>query len=133
MSDAQTFVRGFHDDLSRWFSGRGDRDETWRALQHATPPDMTLVYPSGARLTGAAFLDSVRDRHGASEGFVASVSEVRVVARGAEHVVVSYVESQTGAQRSTAHNQRSALAVIDTRGPRWAWRFIQETALPEAG
>ncbi|MEM7135221.1 MAG: DUF4440 domain-containing protein [Myxococcota bacterium] len=124
------FVHAFHEDLSRWFSGSGDRDATAERLRAAVHPNMVLIYPSGRRLAGKAFLDSIEDSFGSSPGFVARVSEVNVIQGDDTHAVVAYVETQSGARQSAGHNVRAALAVVVVRGEACQWRFIQETALP---
>lgn len=124
---AEAFVHDFHRDLTLWFSGAGEAAQVWARLQATTPADMTLVYPSGRRLAGAAFLDTIRDRHGGSPGFEARVEAVRIVAHGPEHAVVAYTEIQRGAKQSTSVNQRTALAVVERHDGAWRWRYIQET------
>ncbi len=124
------FVHAFHSDLTGWFSGQGFRAEIWRRFEAASPAEMKLVYPSGARLTGAEFLDSIRGLFGTSPGFEASVSEVEELVTTSDHAVVAYVETQAAAQNSAALNRRSALAVLERPQGQWRWRFIQETALP---
>lgn len=130
VDSAEAFVHRFHADLTAWFAGTGDRDQTWRSLHAATPDSMCLVYPSGTTLTGGAFLDSIADRYGSSPEFLASIGDVSVVRQAPDHAVVSYVESQAGARTSTASNARSALAVVERAGTGWRWVHIQETALP---
>ena len=127
---AKAFVREFHADLTAWFSGDSPMDQVWRQLERATHPEMVLVYPSGERLSGAAFLKSIESLHGRSPGFVASVSDIELVYADDDRAVVSYKETQTGARQSAAENQRSALALVVRQGGVWTWRFIQETALP---
>lgn len=90
---------------------------------------MVLVYPSGRRFTGAGFLESIEDLYGSSPGFVATISDLELIQGDEHYAAVAYVESQTGARRSTPNNRRSALAVVVRDGNHWAWRFIQETAL----
>ncbi|MEM7435136.1 MAG: DUF4440 domain-containing protein [Myxococcota bacterium] len=124
------FVRAFHEDLSRWFSGSGDRDTVSERLRAAVHPDMVLIYPSGRRLTGEAFLESIAELFGSSPGFVARVSDVNVIQSDDRHAVVAYVETQSGARQSAGHNVRAALAAVVVRGDACQWRFIQETALP---
>ena len=136
MTSADTptaFVHAFHRDLSGWFSGQGSREEIWRRFQATSPAEMKLVYPSGARLSGAAFLDSIRDRFGTSPGFEASVSDVEELLVQPDHAVVAYVETQTAARHSATTNRRCALAVLERRDGQWRWRFIQETALADDG
>lgn len=123
------FVHAFHRDLTGWFSGEGSREQIWQRFEETSPADMKLVYPSGTRLSGNAFLDSIRDRFGTSPGFEASVSEVEELVVAADHAVVAYVETQTAARESATVNRRCALAVLDRREGQWSWRFIQETAL----
>ena len=128
---AKAFVYAFHADLSRWFTGDGDREAVWSRLVRGTSPDMVLVYPSGRRLNRAELLQSIEGLHGKSPGFEASISELELIRGNEDYAVVSYVETQTGARQSKADNQRSALAVIVRDGNEWRWRFIQETALDE--
>ena len=130
---ACAFVSWFHDQLSRWFAGKGNRDEVWRALVAHTPKDMSIVYPSGKRLSGQELLRSIEDGFGASPGFNASVSDLEVVLSATTHAVVSYIETQRGARRSESENTRSALALVSRDGDRWKWRFIQETAMADGG
>jgi len=124
------FVRRFHDDLSAWFAGEGEAGAVWDRLVAAAPADMRLVYPSGNRLSGAAFLDSIRDRWGKSPGFRAGVADVEVLHADASHAVLAYVESQSGARSSAATNRRSAMALVQRTGNGWSWVYIQETAQP---
>ena len=126
------FVRRFHDDLTAWFSGSGDAQETWESLSIACPAEMRLVYPSGRRLSGAAFLSSIADRFGASPGFAAAVEQIEVLHHAEPHAVVAYVELQIGARKSAANNGRSALALLRRAGRGWAWQAIQETDQPDA-
>lgn len=123
------FVHAFHSDLTGWFSGQGSRTEIWRRFEATSPPEMKLVYPSGARLTGAEFLHSIRELFGSSPGFEASVSEVEELVTTSDHAVVAYVETQAAAQNSASVNRRRALAVLERPQGQWRWRFIQETAL----
>ena len=125
---AATFVRAYHATLTEWFSGAGDRKRVWSRLEEGTPANMTLVYPSGERLDGSAFLESVRGAWGQSPGFDASITNLELVHEGANHVVVAYVELQRGARQSASINARSALALIVRDGGSWKWRFVQETA-----
>lgn len=127
------FVHAFHRDLTGWFSGRGSRTEIWQRFEATSPPEMKLVYPSGARLTGAVFLSSIQDRFGTSPSFEATVSEVEELVVAPNHAVIAYTETQTAAQNSQAVNRRSALAVLGRQDGQWCWRFIQETAFPEDG
>jgi len=126
---ATTFVHAFHADLTRWFSGTGDREVVWSRLAEGTSPDMVLVYPSGRRLGGGELLQSIEELHGTSPGFEATISDLELIRGGQSFAVVSYVETQTGARQSRADNRRSALAVIVRDSDHWQWRFIQETAL----
>ncbi len=126
------FVHAFHRDLTRWFSGTGPRDEVWSRLEAATPDAMTLVYPSGARLGGRELLDGIRDRFGKSPGFEATIADVELLRADDDHAVVAYVESQAAATHSATRNRRSALALLESEDGAWRWRYIQETALPEA-
>ena len=129
MESCAEFVAEFHADLTRWFSGEGDRQTVWESLSRATPDDMVLVYPSGTSLSGAEFLRSIAERFGSSPGFVASVSDVRTIAEAPGHVAVAYVEEQSGAQQSVSINRRSALAIVNRHDDGWTWRYIQETAI----
>ena len=129
------FIRDFHAGLTGWFSGDGDRPASWEIIAQACPPPMVLIYPSGARLEGAGFLASIEARFGASPGFEAVIEAPEVLRCGPDDAVIAYVEVQRGARQSTAENRRAALAYLTRRdhgGPadRWAFRFIQETALP---
>ena len=126
---AAQFVRTYHEALSDWFAGRKSEKAAWRTLASLTNPEMTLVYPSGRRLGGDDFLESIRDLHGTSEGFVAIIDELEVVHEGPKHAVVSYVEIQSGAKNSAGDNRRSALALLVRDATGWKWKFIQETAL----
>ena len=125
---AATFVHAYHATLTQWFSGTGDRGRVWSRLEEGTPVDMTLVYPSGERLDGSAFLESIRSAWGKSPGFEASITNLELVHEGADHAVVAYVELQRGARQSATVNARSALALLVRHGDSWKWRFIQETA-----
>ena len=125
---AATFVHAYHASLTQWFSGTGDRDRVWSSLEESTPIDMTLVYPSGERLDGSAFLLSIRDAWGQSPGFEASIRNLELVHEGTNHAVVAYVEFQRGARQSDPVNARSALALIVRNGGSWKWRFVQETS-----
>ena len=130
---AAAFVVWFHDQLSRWFSGEGNREEIWTALVAHTPPEMAIVYPSGKRLSGQALLRSIEDGFATSPGFRAIISELEVVLSEPTHAVVSYTETQQGARRSRSENTRSALALVIRDEDRWTWRFIQETATEPRG
>lgn len=125
------FVVAFHENLTAWFSGMGERAEVWARLVAACPASLTLVYPSGTRLQGDAFTASIEDRFGSSPGFTARIEDPELVHRTEDTAVVAYVEAQSGARASTAENRRSALAVVERDGVAgWRWRYIQETALP---
>ncbi|MEM8607430.1 MAG: DUF4440 domain-containing protein [Myxococcota bacterium] len=127
---AVNFVHGFHADLTHWFTGDGERALVRERLASALHPEMVLVYPSGNRLGGAEFLESIDALYGTSQGFVASISNTELLVGDVEHAVVAYVETQTGARNSQSVNSRSALALVVRRDDRWVWRFIQETATP---
>ncbi|MEM7157772.1 MAG: hypothetical protein AAF799_33335 [Myxococcota bacterium] len=125
------FVHAFHDDLTAWFSGSGDRTEVWARLEAACRPLQGLVYPSGTRLTGPEFLDTIADRFASSPGFVAAIENLEVVHQASDHAVVAYHEVQAGARQSSTRNRRAALALVALTGEGCTWRFIQETALPD--
>ena len=125
---AAAFVYWFHDQLSRWFSGEGNREQVWTALVAHTPPEMAIVYPSGKRLSGQELLRSIEDGFATSPGFSATISELEVVRSEPTHAVVCYTETQRGARRSQSENTRSALALVICDEGRWTWGFIQETA-----
>lgn len=126
--DPIDFVRDFHADLTGWFSGSGDRDAIWARFEETCPPDMTLVYPSGTKMGGVPFLESIRDRFGRSPGFEAMIVEPEIVVETADHAVVAYAEVQTQARESDPDNHRSALAVLLRSERGWRWRYIQETS-----
>ncbi len=123
---AKTFIHRFHAHLTHWFAGTGSREQTWAFLERASPAEMVLVYPSGTRLTGASFLETIRERYGSSPGFVASIHDLEIVAEAKDHYVVAYIEAQKAATASAGENRRSALAVV-TRSEPLRFRFIQET------
>ena len=129
MTSADEFVRQFHVDLTRWFSGQGNQELVWQALCDSAHADMELVYPSGTKLSGAAFLQSIAELFGKSPGFTAQAIDVKVVHSDATHAVVSYIEEQHGARSSDTQNRRSALAFLLQSNSSWVWRFIQETAI----
>lgn len=126
------FVAAFHESLTDWFSGAGPRETVWSRLVQACPASMVLIYPSGTRLSGGAFLETIETRFGSSPGFEAWVTDVEVVHLGEASATVAYVEAQTGARSSADENRRSALAALDRVDGRWRWRFIQETAMPSS-
>jgi hypothetical protein len=90
---------------------------------------MVLVYPSGAKLSGAEFVQSISNHPRNNAGFLATVEQIQVLSESTNEGLVAYVEVQAGAEKSTAENRRSALAMVQ-RGPLgWCWRYIQETSL----
>lgn len=127
MHPAIEFVHRFHQHLSDWFAGRRPEAEVWRALVAASPETMGLVYPSGQRLTGAQFLESIESRYGTSPGFLATIEGAQLVRDEPDHAVVAYQEVQQQATHSKSDNRRSALALIERDETGWRWRFIQET------
>lgn len=129
MHPALEVVEDFHAALTAWFSGTGARDAVWARLASRCPPTLVLIYPSGQRLGGAAFLASIEDRFGSAPGFVARVASSELVHASEAVAVVAYVEAQTGAKRSAPENRRAALAVLERSSGGWVWRFIQETDL----
>ena len=125
------FVHAFHDDLTAWFAGTGERAEVWARLEAACRPLQRLIYPSGGQMTGPQFLDTIADRFGASPGFEATIENLEVVQDAPDHAVVAYHELQAGARQSASNNRRAALAVVVRSEDGCTWRFIQETALPD--
>lgn len=126
---AIAFVRSFHEDLTRWFAGTDQRASVLGRLRDAVSPEMVLVYPSGTRLTGARFIESIEPLYGSSPGFTASIESPSLIRADTDYALVSYIETQTGARQSATANERSAFALIERDGNRWRWRFIQETAM----
>ncbi len=125
------FVHHFHALLSEHFTGRGTRETVLEQLRGCCEPGvMTLVYPSGAELSGEDFITSIADAWATSPGFAATIHGLRVIHEGPGHAVVAYEERQSGARRSDSDNGRSALACVIFADGRWRWRFIQETANP---
>lgn len=123
------FVSLFHANLTGWFSGSSDAVTTWAWLDYACPDNLVLVYPSGTTLTGAEFLQSIRNHPRDNEQFLAVVEQINVLSESASEGVVSYVEVQSGAANSSLENRRAALGLVH-KGPHgWRWRHIQETAL----
>jgi ketosteroid isomerase-like protein len=123
------FVSQFHANLTSWFTGANDSGAGWSALKYACPDNMVLVYPSGAKLSGAEFVQSISNHPRNNAGFLATVEQIQVLSESTNEGLVAYVEVQAGAEKSTAENRRSALAMVQ-RGPLgWCWRYIQETSL----
>lgn len=123
------FVSQFHANLTAWFSGSDDSGAVWSALEQACPVNMLLVYPSGAKLSGTEFLQSIKNNPRNNVGFLATVEQVEVLSESSEQGVVAYVEVQVGAEKSATENRRSALAMVQPSPQGWCWRYIQETSL----
>lgn len=124
-----TFVSNFHHDLTRWFSGADEGEATWNALVNAYPDNMTLIYPSGAQLSGRAFLEELASSKRNNGDFVASATEIRVLHAEKDLGVVAYQELQQGAEASQRSNLRSALALVRRGEQGWHWDYIQETGM----
>ena len=90
---------------------------------------MVLVYPSGAKLSGTQFLQSISNHPRNNSEFLASVEQIQVLSESFNHGVVAYDEVQVGAANSTTKNRRSALAMVQQGPQGWCWRYIQETSL----
>ncbi len=123
------FVDQFHANLTAWFAGSDDSGAAWSALEQACPDNMALVYPSGAKLSGADFLQSISNHPRDNAGFLASVEHIEVLSESTNEGVVAYVEVQVGAANSATENRRSALAMVQQGPQGWCWRYIQETSL----
>jgi len=132
MHPAASFVHWYHEQLTLWFSGAGDRDSVWKALVDHTSGEMAIVFPSGKRWSGQRLLESMEDAFGTSPRFRASISDLEIVHVGENHAMVAYTEVQQGARRSAAYNERTALALLLRDGAAWTWRFVQETGKPES-
>ena len=123
------FVSQFHANLTAWFTGSDDSGAVWIALEQACPDNMLLVYPSGAKLSGPKFLQSIKDNPRNNVGFLATVEQIEVLSESPDYGVVAYVEVQVGAEKSATQNKRSALAMVQSSPQGWCWRYIQETGL----
>ncbi len=123
------FVSQFHANLTAWFSGADDSGAVWSALEQACPGNMVLVYPSGAKLSGAEFLQSIKNNPRNNLRFLATVEHIEVLSESQDLAVVAYVEVQTGAKMTATENRRSALAMVQPGPHGWCWRYIQETSL----
>ncbi len=123
------FVSQFHAHLTAWFADSDDSGAVWSALEYACPDNMVLVYPSGEKLSGTQFLQSISNHPRNNSEFLASVEQIQVLSECFNQGVVAYVEVQVGAANSTTKNRRSALAMVQQGPQGWCWRYIQETSL----
>lgn len=126
-ADLTAAVRALHDDLAAWLGSAAAPEvfERFAATQHA---DFTLVTVTGAVVHRADLLDGLRGARNTSPGLAIDVSDITVVARAGDQVVVRFLERHHLNGHTTA---RRVTAVLLARGGAYRWLTVHETALPE--
>ncbi len=133
-------IEAVHRFISAWL--RGEEPNTDKAfaagLADRLAPSFVNIQPAGRVLERDHLLASIRNEHGANPDFQIAISAVRLryTDKARRLVLATYLETQSGARRSTPPTNTRISTVLMRRRPETGaleWVHIHETAVPEAG
>lgn len=115
-----------HAFFEAYFLGRLDRADIGR-VERALARDFTMLGPNGTEADRTATLSTIENGHAHTDSLEITVTEHRLIVSTDEHVVATYVENHTLADR-TNHRVATVVFVRDPDGPNGLrWVRVQET------
>jgi hypothetical protein len=119
-----------HRLLASWL-GSPAQPEVLDALRACLTRDFAMVTVGGQVVRRSAVLDELAGAGHAHPGLRILTSEVTLVARLGDAVLVRYLRTHVE-HRHTSSRQVSALLQADEQAPHGLrWRYLHETAIPE--
>lgn len=138
LGEVTTEIEAVHDFISAWYRGEEPRTaEAFAAgLADRLAPDLVNIQPAGRVLERDALLTSIEAGHGTNPEFQIAIFDVtlRHVDEDRGLVLATYIETQTGARKSTPPTNARISSVLMHRLPGPAalqWLHIHETAVPD--
>ena len=139
LGEVRAEIEALHDFFTAWFNGT--LPATGEVFAHGLAdhfhPDFEIVLPSGTVHDLDGILTPVRQAWGTNPGFRTGIRDVRVVGEwpqgesGAELVLATYVEAQSGARNTSPPDiLRYSTVLFERRAERLVWRHLHETAIP---
>ena len=125
----RTEIDELHAFFEAYFLGRLERTDIGR-VERALARDFTMLGPDGTESDRATTLSAIENGHDHTEALEITVTEHRLIASTDDHVVATYVENHTLADR-TNHRVATVVFTRDPAGPNGLrWVRVQETWRP---
>jgi len=114
-----------HRLLAEWLGSRADRT-VLAELRAAHTADFTLATVDGQVLDRETLLAALEDAAGAQPGLRIEITDVTVVARFGDAVLIRFLETHVMAEQATA---RRVSALLRAGDGTLRWAYVHETAV----